>query len=161
VTSQSKLLLAAFWDTVDEITAQWLCAANISLVREQSQLPPAGHRVWSTYVQSEMLTNENGLKNLGHKGPEEKAWDDWFCDLLQNDREQMMCVVSKVEENPWSAGRRGKAGAVAGGSVIIQSLNLTHVESLWWRIDWKPCRKKIGNEWPDNQMAQVLSSGLN
>lgn len=75
VTRESKLLLAdpnTLAEDRDDIATQGVCAANVSSVGEQSQLPPPKRRVWSTYVQSEMLPKDSDLKNRGHRGLEEK-----------------------------------------------------------------------------------------
>lgn len=84
------------------------------------------------------------LNNLGHKGLGKKKkslrWLVlWFVAEWQS--KWWMHVLSN-EENPRSLGRRGEGWHNGRYSVVIQSLNLTHVESLWWRVDWKPWKKK-------------------
>ena len=77
VTRESKLLLADpnTLSGRQEVKSRHSkhVLPKISLVGEESPLPPPRHCVRSTHLQSEMRTNKNGLKNLGHKGLEEKA----------------------------------------------------------------------------------------
>lgn len=77
VTRESKLLLADpnTLSGRQEVKSRHSkhVLPKISLVGEESPLPPPRHSVRSTHLQSEMRTNKNGLKNLGHKGLEEKA----------------------------------------------------------------------------------------
>lgn len=124
------------WEAVDEITAQWKCAAKISLAGEQSHLstPTQGlvhfYTVWDAHQQKR-------FKESWTQGARRKSlrWSVlWFvAEWYRVNDEYVLCP--KVE-NPWSAERRGKW--VPGRcSVVIQSLNFTHVESFWWCIDWK------------------------
>lgn len=91
--------------SVEEITAQWKLAAQMSFVVNKSKLPPSQDFEQSSLDSQadSQDSRNNACAVLGRKGllePEAAAWDDRFCDSLQGEEERMVeNTVSKME-NP-------------------------------------------------------------
>lgn len=86
--------------------------------------------VWDAHQQKwfkQLWTQRAGRKSL--------RWSIvWFVAEWWINGERALCPEAEI---PQLADRRWKASAVVGASVVIQRLDFTHVEPLWWCIDWK------------------------